>query len=157
MRRWLPTHRADVAIGSLVNSFDRMRDELDQWFDDVSKNIPGIETIERMRFGVPYVEVTQNESDVMVTAELPGVESNDLDVRVFSREVSIKAEKKRAEDSQSDNVYRSERYYGVMSRTVALPVEVDPEKASATFKNGILEIRAAKVLPNEPGKKLNID
>ncbi|MGE5371751.1 MAG: Hsp20/alpha crystallin family protein [Solirubrobacterales bacterium] len=157
MKRFLPMYRGEHPMTAFSNSFDQLRNEIDQWFDEVTHGFPGAELVEKIRFGGPSVEVSQTEKEVVVSAELPGVENKDLDVRVYDREVVIKAEKKRSEEFKSENVFRSERYYGQVQRSVPLPADVDPDQAKASFKDGILTITIQKAAPSEPGRKLEIE
>jgi len=155
MRRRYPVSRRDEhPLAPWFNGLDNLHGEIDRWFDEFSRGIPALEYF---RVGSPRVEIVETDDNVIVNAELPGIEAKDVDVRIFPREVRIKAEKKREEQFEDDRQYRSERYYGSMSRTVALPAEIDPDRASASFKNGILKLTLPKISPADTGKRLIIE
>lgn len=156
MRHWL-VPRGPHPLNQWFNGFDTLHEDIDRWFDDFSKGVPGMENLEKYKFGAPRVELYETETEVVVSAELPGVENNDLDVRVHDREVIIKAEKKKEEEIKDDKSYRSERFYGSIYRSVPLPVDVDADKAKASFKNGILKLTLPKMVLTEKGKKLIIE
>lgn len=155
MKRRVPVNRRDEhPLAPWFNGLDNLHSEIDRWFDEFARGVPGLESL---RVGSPRVEIVETDDTVLVNAELPGIESKDVDIRVFPQEVRIKAEKKQEHQFQDDKQYRSERYYGNMSRMVSLPSEIDPDRAVASFKNGILKLTLPKVTPTETGKRLIID
>ena len=91
------------------------------------------------------LDLRESGDDYLLQAELPGVAKEDIHVDVHGKLVTLKAEI-RQHDSQNkeDRALRSERYYGSVSRTVELPVEVAPDKVSARFDNGILTLQLPK-------------
>jgi HSP20 family protein len=88
----------------------------------------------------PIVEVRESDKEVKVTAELPGLEEKDVEVTLADGVLTLKGEKKHERDG---SVY-SERWHGSFERSIQLGPEVDPEKVTASFKNGLLTIIAAK-------------
>ncbi len=92
----------------------------------------------------PFVDIFEEGDDVVVKTELPGMEKNDIDIKLSDNTVTISGEKKKEEKVEKKNYYRLERSYGSFSRTFSLPVEVQTDKAKATFKNGLLEVRIPK-------------
>lgn len=95
---------------------------------------------EQMGAWLPAVDVFEKEGNVVVKVDLPGVDKNNVKVLVTDDEVTIRGETRREEEIKEKNYYRSERAFGSFSRTVALPVTVQREKAKASFKNGVLEV-----------------
>ena len=89
---------------------------------------------------MPIVDVIDREGEILVRAELPGVEKKDLDVTMTDHSVTIKGEKSRVEEDTSDDYYRKEIIEGKFSRTIALPADAGAEVVSAKFKNGVLEL-----------------
>ena len=91
------------------------------------------------------LDLRESGDDYLLQAELPGVAKEDIHVDVHGKLVTLKAEI-RQHDSQNkeDRALRNERYYGSVSRTVELPVEVAPDKVSARFDNGILTLQLPK-------------
>lgn len=92
----------------------------------------------------PKVDVIDREAEVIVRAEVPGVEKKDLDVSVSDDTVTIKGEVHREEKAEQGDYHRHEISMGAFARTVALPAEVDGTKAKAVFKDGILEVTLPK-------------
>lgn len=93
----------------------------------------------------PRVDLYRTDSEVVATAELPGVQSkDDVEVTLTPDTLNLRGEFKRFHDLEEDNVFHSERYYGSFSRTLPLPAEIKPEEARATLQNGLLEIRMPK-------------
>lgn len=100
------------------------------------------------------LDVYREKDDLVVKAELPGVSKKDLTVSLEDDVLTIKAEKKQEEVTEDAECYISERRFGSYSRAIALPFEVDAEKISATFKNGLLEMRLPRA---EETKAKHID
>jgi len=94
---------------------------------------------------VPKVDVIDREGEVVVKAEIPGVEKKDIDISVGEDAVTIKGEIRHEEKEEKGDYYRCEISRGAFSRTVALPAAVDGAKAKANFKDGVLELTLPKV------------
>ena len=93
----------------------------------------------------PSVDVIDREAEIVVRAEVPGVDKNDLDVSMTDNTVTIKGTIGREEKEEKGDYYRCEISRGAFSRTVALPGDVDGSKAKATFKDGVLELTMPKI------------
>jgi HSP20 family protein len=98
----------------------------------------------------PVVDIYENEENIVIKAELPGVDKNDIVVDVKGRVLTLKGERSTDNEVKEDNYYRQERSYGKFERAFALPVEVDPEKIKADYKDGILKIDIPKAEENKP-------
>ena len=96
------------------------------------------------------MDVTESDSEYRVQAEIPGVNKEDIDVRIDGTDVVISAEVKRERDAKDDDgaVLRSERVYGKMSRAFSLDEDVDYAKAQASYTDGVLEL----ILPKAAGE-----
>jgi HSP20 family protein len=92
----------------------------------------------------PSVDVKENDKEFIIKAELPGVEEKDIDVTVTNDSVTIKGEKKEEKEDKDKNYYYMERSYGSFCRVIPLDGEIESEKAEASFKNGILDIKIPK-------------
>ena len=92
----------------------------------------------------PVVDVYEEKDEVVVKAELPGLDKKDIEVNISDSELTLKGEKKKEEKIDEENYYRCERSYGAFLRSVELPTDVQADKVKASFKNGILEIRLPK-------------
>lgn len=93
---------------------------------------------------MPSVDVIDRDDEVVVRAEVPGVDKKDLDVSMSDSEITIKGTTSREEKEEKGEYYRHEISRGSFSRTVTLPATVDSEKAKAEFKDGLLEIHLPK-------------
>ena len=96
-------------------------------------------------FRFPKVDVLDREDEVVVKAEVPGVDKKDLDVSLSEDTVTIKGETRHEEKEEDSDFYRCEISRGSFSRTIALPASVDGAKAKVKFKDGMLELTLPKV------------
>lgn len=91
------------------------------------------------------MNMSEAEGSYLIKAEIPGVNKNDIHISVDGSLVSISAEvKKDKEEKKGENVIRSERYYGKVSRSFTLANEVDSDKVEAKYANGLLEVTLPK-------------
>jgi HSP20 family protein len=102
----------------------------------------------------PAAEVGESDGDVTVKLEVPGVEKDQLHVSVTEDEVTVRGETRKETEEKKKNYYRQEIRYGAFQRTVALPAAVDPAKASAELKQGIVRISLPKA---EQAKARRVD
>lgn len=94
---------------------------------------------------MPKVDVVDREAEILVRAELPGVDKKDLEVTLTDNTVTIKASTKHEEKEEKGDYHRCEISRGAFLRTLALPADVDSDKAKATFSDGILELTLPKL------------
>jgi HSP20 family protein len=94
---------------------------------------------------MPRVDVVDRENEIIVKAEVPGVNKEDLDISVTENTVSIKGSTSHEEKEEKGDYYRCEISSGSFSRVVPLPANVDAEKASSKFKDGVLELTLPKL------------
>ncbi len=102
----------------------------------------------------PSVDVSETKDNVVVKAELPGLETKDIDVSMSGDVLTIKGEKKKAEEKKDEHYHCCERYSGSFQRSFRLPVGVQGDKVRATFKDGVLTITLPKA---EQAKKKQIE
>jgi HSP20 family protein len=93
----------------------------------------------------PKVDVIDRDDDILVKAEIPGVEKKDLDVTMTDNSVTIKGTVSHEKEVTKGDYYRKEISRGSFSRTVALPADVEGTKAEANYKDGVLELIIPKV------------
>jgi len=101
------------------------------------------------------IDVYDTDDAVMVEANLPGVKAEDIDIQIRGDVLTIKAESKREKEVSEDKYTYKERAYGVIERSVRLPVDVDVDAAEAKLENGILKLTLPKV-EKEGAKKIKI-
>jgi HSP20 family protein len=92
----------------------------------------------------PSAEVAESDGEVTVKLEVPGVDKDQLHVSVTEDAVTVRGETRKETEEKKKSYYRQEIRYGAFQRTVPLPAEVDPAKASAELKNGMLKITLPK-------------
>jgi len=92
----------------------------------------------------PAVDVFEEKDEIVVKAELPGMNKENIEVNLTDHHLTIKGEKKKEAEVKEENYYRAERSYGSFLRTLELPKDVHADKVKASFKNGILEVRLPK-------------
>ena len=88
----------------------------------------------------PSVDVSETKENVVVKAEIPGMDGKDIDISLSGGVLTIKGEKKQEKEEKEENYYFAERSYGAFSRSIQLPQEVQPDKVTASYKNGVLTI-----------------
>jgi HSP20 family protein len=98
----------------------------------------------------PTVDIFEDGDDIVVKSELPGMTKDDIEVNITENTITISGEKKSEEKIEKKNYYRLERSYGSFCRSFDLPVKIQPDKAKASFKDGVLEVRLPK---SEEAKK----
>ena len=97
----------------------------------------------------PSVDISEGKKDIIVKAEIPGVDRKDIDISLDGRLLSIKGEKKQEKEESGEHYHRVESSFGYYQRTIELPAEVDPSDVDAAYKNGILKIKLKKVKETE--------
>ena len=130
------------------SNFDSMRREMDRLWDSLYEG-----TVER-RAGedsvwLPSVDISETKNDVVVKAELPGMDPKDIDITLSDGHLMIKGQKKHEKEEKDEDYHFVERSYGSFVRAVHLPKEVKHDKISASYKNGVLKV----VLPKSEEAK----
>lgn len=106
--------------------------------------------------GGPVIDVEETDNDVVVAAELPGLEKEDIAVEMHGDWLRIRGEKKQESEQRGQGYYYAERRYGAFSRTIALPCEVDADQAAASYKNGVLRITLPKTAAAK-SRRIDVD
>ncbi len=103
----------------------------------------------------PSVDVTETDNAIEITAELPGVSKDDVEVDLENNVLTIRGEKKSETEEKGKEKYLYERYYGSFQRTFSLPAPVDEGKVTAEFRNGVLKVHLEKTVQAK-GRKIAI-
>jgi HSP20 family protein len=132
---------------SPLRGLNRLHNEVDRVFDRLFGDsfggwLPPATPLLDVDF--PAVDVYEDKDNVFITAELPGMKKEDIDVSVSGDLLSIAGERKEETEHQGAEGYRSERYFGRFERSVPLPVPVEGDKIHAEYKDGILTITCPK-------------
>ncbi len=117
---------------------------LSERMKNLFEDLPAVFSFDFNTSFYPRVDISEDENNVYVTAEIPGVDKKDVKLTLQDNILTIEGEKKSEVKDEKKNYYRIERTYGSFCRSFALPAEVDPDKIKAKFENGMLMIEAAK-------------
>lgn len=100
----------------------------------------------------PRVDVEETDKEIVVKADLPGVDPKAIEISVENGILTVRGEKKEEKEEKNKNYHRVERFAGSFSRAIALPPGADAEKVSATSTNGVVTITVPKKLGAQPKK-----
>lgn len=89
---------------------------------------------------MPSIELSENEKRIVIRAEIPGVNPDDIDVTISGRVLTISGEKQELSEKDATSIYHSERRFGSFRRVIQLPTSVNTESVTATHRNGVVEI-----------------
>jgi HSP20 family protein len=105
----------------------------------------------------PAVDIVETEHELMFRADLPGMKQEDIEVHIENGTLTIKGARKFEQEEKEKGYHRIERSYGTFMRAFTLPETVDPEKAKATYKDGVLQIVFARTEAAKPRSvKVNV-
>ena len=106
----------------------------------------------------PPVDVYEDEHNITLKIEVPGIDENDINVSIENNTLTVRGERRFEKDEKEENFHRVERMYGSFTRSFTLPNTVDPEQVSALYEKGVLKIRLAKKAEAKPKLiKVNVE
>jgi len=126
-----------------------LKDKMNRLFEDTVAG-RGDETSLLQRNWVPSVDIYENEHELVLTAEVPGIEEKDIEIKVEDNTLILKGVRTFEKETKEENYHRIERSYGSFFRAFSLPNSVDPEKIQAEHENGILKIVMPKKTELKP-------
>lgn len=133
-----------------------LRHEVDRLFDQFLREpLGGLEWPFGFGPWSPPVDLAEDDREVLVRAEIPGVDPQQLDLSVLRRELTVAGEKKDPLDRSGKDVHLSEISYGKFRRSIPLPAEVDTEHVEADYTNGVLTVRLQKV-PSAQARRIAV-
>lgn len=103
----------------------------------------------------PPVDIFENDHEVVVKAELPGMSANDIDLKLENNILTLRGERRFEKEAKEENYHRIEREYGVFARSFALPTAINGDKVTAQYKDGILQVVLPKPEERKP-KQINV-
>ncbi len=146
--------------------FESLRHEINRLFDDFGwgswqpfRLFAGEPLFRRAvtRATTPAVDVVESDKAYEITAELPGIDEKNIEIKVTDASLSIKGEKQEAKEQKEKGYYVQERHYGSFERSFELPESVDPDKIEANIKNGVLTVTLPKrAEAQKPAKKIEV-
>jgi HSP20 family protein len=148
------TRKEDEEKNPLISLQQEMNKMFDRFFSDFRSDTLG----KRFEVDFPKMDITETESFIEITADLPGIEKKNIQISVSDDILSIRGEKDVKLEEKDKNFYRRERTYGSFRREVVLPAEVESDKADASLKNGVLKINIPKKVDSKrKSKKIEIN
>jgi len=132
--------------------FERMRRDMDCLWDSFLEGAPRKRGEERGEW-LPSLDVSETKNELVVKAEVPGMDAKDIDISLSDGMLTIKGEKKQEKEEKEGDYHLIERSYGAFTRSIQLPKEVQSDKINASYKDGILKIALPK---SEEAKKKEI-
>jgi len=127
---------------SPLRELEEMRRNLDKLYGDYGEPVSRPHMISKGAPAslVPGIDIFERKGEIVIRTDLPGIDKDQIDLSVTKGTLTVKAEAKKEEDIKEEDYYVQERSCGTYIRTVQLPQDIDPAKAKASFKNGVLEI-----------------
>ena len=105
----------------------------------------------------PPVDIYEDEHNITLKLEVPGIDEKDIDVRIENNTLTVQGERKIEKEEKEENFRRVERQYGSFTRSFTLPSSLDPEQVSADYEKGVLKIKLAKKAEAKPKQiKVNV-
>jgi HSP20 family protein len=147
-----PTSRGLASFtDQLIEPLSRLRSEVERVFDDFPLRLPTLQfgTMGAI-FAAPAVDMKETAKAYKITAELPGIDPDEVEVTFEDGMLRIAGEKKEEREADERGYRVSERRYGAFERLIELPAAADDEKIKAKFKDGLLTITVAKNGRAEP-------
>lgn len=132
--------------------FMTLRDRMNKIFEDMVAISRGEEKDLMSSSWVPHVDIYETENEVVLAAEVPGVNEKEVEIKVEDDTLSIKGERKFEKETKEENYHRIERSYGSFYRSFTLPSYVDQEKIEAEYENGVLKVHMPKKPELKPKK-----
>jgi HSP20 family protein len=136
--------------------FSTLQDRMNRLFRDSYSEGGRDESLMTSSFA-PAVDVYEDEHNVMLKIEVPGIDEKDIDVRIENNLLTVHGERKFDKEEKEENYRRIERQYGSFTRSFTLPSTVNPEQVTANYEKGVLKISLAKKAEAKPKQiKVNV-
>jgi len=140
--------------GQIPNHFNTLQDQVNKLFESTFHAQGENSAITTWS---PAVDIYETENELVVKADLPGVNDKDIDVRVENNTLTVRGERQFKTEVKEDNYLRVERTYGSFSRSFSLPNTVNTEAITAEYKNGVLSVQLPKRAESKPKQvKVNV-
>lgn len=166
---WMPFRRGEQNVpvrrgngSEHGGGLSRMQDEMNRMMEQFLGSSP-LSMSPSQFFGdfaprqfIPRMDISESGNMLKVSAELPGMSADDVEINVRDNRMHIRGEKREEHTEEDEGYYRTERSFGTFERTIPLPEDVDADKADATFKNGILTVKVPMIEGQRAGKKVQI-
>jgi HSP20 family protein len=121
--------------------FERMRREMDRLWDSFFETGPRAGEAGEW---IPSLDMAETKNELIIKAEVPGIDPKDIDISLSDGLLTIKGEKKQEREEKEEDYHLTERTFGTFARAIQLPTEVQSDKIEATYKDGVLRITLPK-------------
>lgn len=128
-----------------------LREKMNRMFDDVFSG-PGEDKEMSPSSWAPSVDIYETENALVLTAEVPGIEEKDIEIKIEDNTLSLRGERKFQKETKEENYHRIERTYGSFFRAFTLPHSVDADNIRAEHENGVLKVTMPKRREIKPRK-----
>lgn len=145
---------------SPFRGFYDMQSEMNRMFDEVFGGLgrrSGRQQEDSPTRWAPALDVLQEDGDIVVKAELPGVKLEDVDITLHNGVLTISGERRADEQREGSGYYVRERRYGSFRRSMSLPQGIDESKINARFDGGVLEVRVSGAAAVEEPRRIQIE
>jgi HSP20 family protein len=138
---------------SLIKEFNNLRQQIDRLFDDILHEQPQLGIFSKISEPLwsPAIELQETETGLLLKAQLPGIDPEELDIQVSENAVFLAGEHREQKKTDEQGVFRSEFHYGQFKRVIPLPVTIQREQVKAEMTAGLLTLtmlKATSALPN---------
>jgi HSP20 family protein len=143
---WREKSQTPAMREDFFDPFVTFRREVQRMMDDFVNGFDngGLATMNGWKGSAPAVDIAETEKEMVITAEMPGLDEKDFQISISGDVLTIKGEKKIEHEEKNGNGYHRERRYGAFSRSLRLPFEVKDEQIDATYQKGVLTIHVPK-------------
>jgi HSP20 family protein len=139
-----------------LREFSTMQDRMNRFFRESYSPEGPEESLTTTSFAPP-VDIYEDEHNITLKLEVPGIEEEDIDVRIENNTLTVHGERKIEKEEKEENFRRVERRYGSFTRSFTLPTSVDSGQVSANYDKGVLKIKLAKKAEAKPKQiKVNV-
>ena len=156
MTRLPRIRRRQDSVWDAFSELEQLRKEMNRLFDFSRSSWPGESSALLDTGWSPMLDVKEKKDKIILEADLPGMEKEDIDVSVKDDRLVIKGEKKIDKEEKDSDYVRSERVYGSFYREVHLPSGTDPQKIDAEYKKGVLKLTIPKSESEKP-KQIDVN
>jgi HSP20 family protein len=136
---------------SLIKEFNSLRQQIDRLFDDITREQPMLFSRLAETHWVPAIELQETTNELLLKAQLPGIEPDELDIQVSENAVFLSGEYREQQKTKEQGVFKSEFHYGQFKRVIPLPTMIRRDQVQAEMVGGLLTLtmtKATSVLPN---------
>ncbi len=137
-----------------LSEMNRMLDDV---FGGLARRPGGQQRTQQLTEWAPAIDVVSKDGDLVIRAELPGVNQEDVDITLQNNVLTISGERKAEQEEERGGYYVRERRYGSFSRSLALPEGLDESKIHARYENGVLEVRVEDAAAVREPKRIQIE